>query len=67
MRGLASSLLMCSSALLTWLRLYDVDKHILNPVLTAADIAPPLYYAAKIGASEVVLDMTLSGADPNAE
>jgi len=63
----ASSFLKCSIALLTWLRLYHVDRHRSNLELTSANTAPPLYYAAKIGASEVVLDMTLSGADPNAE
>ncbi|KAK5071361.1 hypothetical protein LTR70_010745 [Exophiala xenobiotica] len=62
-----SNFLKCSNALLTWLRLFDVDKRDSNLELTAADTAPPLYYAAKIGVSEVVSDMILSGVDVNAQ
>jgi len=55
-----------TTALLAWLQLCDVEQASPDWELTAADLAPPLYYAATTGVSEVVSSMILPGVDVDA-
>lgn len=55
-----------TTALLAWLQLRDVEQGSSNWELTAADLAPPLYYAATTGVSEVVPSMIPPGVDVDA-
>jgi hypothetical protein len=57
-----------NAALLLWVQLYEVDRHWPNVDLsvTVNHIAPPIYYAASIGISEVVERVLQLQIDVNA-
>ncbi len=66
---LASSLLTSESVtLLSWVQLYNVDEpwSDVKLSLTVNELAPPLYYAACIGVSEVVEKILQKSVDVNA-
>ena len=58
-----------SSALLSWVQLYNVDQPWvgLDKTLTISDIPQPLYYAAWIGVPEVVRSILQNNTDINAQ
>ena len=68
--NLARKLLMTKDAgVLSWVQLYDIEygwKGI-NLSRAIADLAPPLYYAAWTGLSQIVEDILAEGVDINAE
>jgi hypothetical protein len=68
--NLARRLLMNKDAgSLPWVQLYNVDRprNGLDLSLTKKDLPQPLYYAASIGALEIIENMTLQDVDVKAE
>jgi hypothetical protein len=56
-------------AYLNWVRLYDLDNRQRVPDFerTLATVAPPVYYASRIGLTGIVEQLLVKGADVNAQ
>ncbi|KAJ9659952.1 hypothetical protein H2198_002842 [Neophaeococcomyces mojaviensis] len=65
---LASKMFFNSTNLLIWIQLYDIRNYYsrIELGLISEGLAPPLYYAASIGISEIVSLILARGADVNA-
>lgn len=70
MINLALKLLAINTALLSWVQLYDIDrswKENVDLSLRSNGVAQPLYYAAWVGAAEVVEHILAQTVNINAQ